>query len=96
MLEIADIKRARGLAGYDAKREEEMLQSLTSSSSGPFGPADVKEIFKTIFRASLDLQNLERRKGMRVLRRDLVPESGFLVGDVPIGGPEPVLFVGPC
>jgi 3-deoxy-7-phosphoheptulonate synthase/chorismate mutase len=96
VLEIAAIKRARGLAGYDAKREEEMLQSLTSSSSGPFGPADVKEIFKTIFRASLDLQNLERRKGMRVLRRDLVPESGFLVGDVPIGGPEPVLFVGPC
>ena len=96
MLEIAALKRAQGLDGYDAKREEEMLHRLTSSAHGPFGPAEVREIFKAIFRASLDLQNLEGRKAMRVFRPDLVPDSGFLVGDVPIGGPEPVLFLGPC
>jgi hypothetical protein len=96
VLEIAALKRDKGLAGYDAKREEEMLQSLTSSALGPFGPAEVREIFKAIFRASLDLQDLEARKEMHVLRKDLVPKSGFLVGDVPIGGPEPVLFLGPC
>ena len=96
VLEIAELKRSQGLAGYDPKREEEMLQSLTSSALGPFGPAEVREIFKAIFRVSLDLQNLERRKEMRVLAKDLVPASGFLVGDVPVGGPEPVLFLGPC
>ncbi len=96
VLEIAALKRAQGLDGYDAKREEEMLQSLTSAAEGPFGPTEVREIFKAIFRASLDIQNLEARKTMRVFRRDLVPDSGFLVGDVPIGGREPVLFVGPC
>jgi len=56
----------------------------------------VREIFKAIFRVSLEIQNLEGRKAMRVFRADLVPESGFLVGDVRVGGPEPVLFLGPC
>jgi 3-deoxy-7-phosphoheptulonate synthase/chorismate mutase len=96
VLEIAALKRALGLDGHDAKREEEMLQRLTAAASEPFGPAEVREIFKAIFRASLDIQNLEGRKAMRVLRKDLVPASGFLVGNVPIGGPEPVLFLGPC
>ena len=96
VLEIAALKRALGLDGHDAKREEEMLLSLTSASEGPFGPTEVREIFKAIFRASLDIQNVEGRKAMRVFRPDLVPASGFLVGDVPIGGPEPVLFLGPC
>jgi 3-deoxy-7-phosphoheptulonate synthase / chorismate mutase len=96
VLEIAALKRAQGIDGYDAKREEEMLQSLTSAALEPFGPAEVREIFKAIFRASLDIQDLEGRKAMRVFRKDLVPESGFLVRDVPVGGKEPVLFLGPC
>ena len=96
MLEIAALKRAQGLDGYDAKREEEMLQSLTSVALEPFGPAEVREIFKAIFRASLDIQDREGRKAMRVYRPDLVPESGFLVGQVPVGGKQPVLFLGPC
>ncbi len=96
VLEIAALKRALGFDGHDAKREEEMLLSLTSAAGGPFGPSEVREIFKAIFRASLDIQNVEGRKAMRVFRPDLVPASGFLVGDVPIGGPEPVLFLGPC
>ena len=73
-----------------------MLKSLTSSATEPFGPSDVREIFKSIFRASLDLQDLERRKTMRVLRKDLVPEAGLMVGDVAIGRGGPVLFLGPC
>ena len=96
VLEIAALKRAQGIDGYDAKREEEMLQRLTSAAGGPFGPAEVREIFKAIFRVSLEIQNLEGRKAMRVFQADLVPESGFLVGDVRVGGPEPVLFLGPC
>ena len=97
VLEIAALKRAQGLDGYDAKREEEMLQSLLASAAlEPFGPAEVREIFKAIFRASLDIQDREGRKAMRVFRPDLVPESGFLVRDVPVGGKEPVLFLGPC
>ena len=57
VLEIAKIKQAQGLDGYDPQRELEMLQSLTAGVTGPFGPDEVKEIFKSIFRASLDIQD---------------------------------------
>ncbi|HEX5030677.1 MAG TPA: bifunctional 3-deoxy-7-phosphoheptulonate synthase/chorismate mutase, partial [Candidatus Eisenbacteria bacterium] len=96
VLDIAAAKRAQGLDGYDAKREEEMLQSLTSPARGPYAPAEIREIFKSIFRASLDLQTRERRKAMRVYQADLVPDGCIHVGDVPVGGPLPALFVGPC
>ena len=96
VLEIAQIKRARGLDGYDPQRELEMLQSLTARSSGPFGPEEVKEIFKTIFRASLDLQDSELRRSLRVRRHDLLPPGGIKVGDVAVGAGTKVLFAGPC
>ena len=73
-----------------------MLQSLTSSAKGPYAPAEIREIFKSIFRASLDLQTREGRKAMRVYRDDLVPDGCIHVGGIPIGGPQPALFVGPC
>ncbi len=96
VLEIAALKRAQGIDGYDPKREEEMLQSLTSAAMEPFRRAEIREIFKAIFRASLDIQNREGRKTLHVFRKDLVPESGIRVRDVTIGRGEPVLFLGPC
>jgi len=96
VLEIAKIKRAQGLDGYDPERESGMLQSLIASVTGPFESTEVKEIFRGIFRASVDLQDRERRRSLRVLRRDLVPEGGIRVGNVAIGGGRPVLFAGPC
>jgi 3-deoxy-7-phosphoheptulonate synthase/chorismate mutase len=96
VLEIAGLKRSMGLEGYDPKREEEMLQHLTTRASGPFGTAEVREIFKAVFRASLDLQDQERRKLLRVRRRDLVPAGGIRVGEVAIGGGAPVIMAGPC
>ncbi len=96
VLEIAALKRAQGIDGYDAKREEDMLQSLTSAAVGPFRSTEVREIFKAIFRASLDIQDRERRKTMHVFREGLVPEAGIRVGDVAIGRGDPVFFLGPC
>lgn len=96
VLQIAQLKRSHGIDGYDPRREDEMLQRLTAVATGPFGPSEVKEIFKTIFRASLDIQDRERRRALRVRRRDLVPSGGIRVGDVAIGAGQPVLFAGPC
>jgi 3-deoxy-7-phosphoheptulonate synthase/chorismate mutase len=96
VLEIARFKQARGLDGYDARREEEMLRELVKSAVGPFGPPEVKEIFKAIFRASTDIQEQKRRREQRVRRFDLLPEGGIRVGDVGIGAGAPVLFLGPC
>ncbi len=96
VLEIAKIKRAQGLDGYDPEREFEMLQGLMAAVTGAFEQAQVKEIFRSIFRASVDIQDRERRRSLRVLRRDLVPEGGIRVGDVAIGAGRPVLIAGPC
>jgi 3-deoxy-7-phosphoheptulonate synthase/chorismate mutase len=96
VLEIAKLKRARGLDGYDPHREEEMLHALTGEGTGPFERAEVKEIFKAIFRASLDIQEQERRKIQRVRRFDILPAEGILVRDVALGAGKPVFLVGPC
>jgi 3-deoxy-7-phosphoheptulonate synthase/chorismate mutase len=96
VLEIAALKRSLGIDGYDAKREEDMLQRLTAATVGPFRPAEVREIFKTIFRASLDIQDREGRRTMHVFRKNAGARRGVQVGDVAIGRGEPAFFLGPC
>jgi len=96
VIEIARVKREQGLEGHDPGREEEMLHALLAQASGPFGPDEIKEVFKAIFRASLDLQEREGRRMLRVLQPGIVPPGGIDVGGVAIGNGTPVLFVGPC
>lgn len=96
VLEIAALKRHENLDSYEPSREEEMLHALMANPSGPFGPEEIREIFRAIFRGSLDLQNRERSRNMRTRRPDLVPAGGIRVRDVAVGGGRPVLFAGPC
>lgn len=97
VVEIGRLKRELGLDGFDPLREEEMLRDLTTKELAPLSAADVKTIFKSIFRAALEIQDRERERQLRVSRRDLVPAHGIRVGNVAIGaGGGPALFVGPC
>jgi 3-deoxy-7-phosphoheptulonate synthase/chorismate mutase len=96
VLQIAKEKHSTGIDGYDPYREEEMLEALTSDLHGPFGAGPIRDVFKTIFRVSLELQDREWRETLRVRCRDLVPEGGIRVGRVAVGAGTPVLFAGPC
>lgn len=96
VMSIAHQKQVGGIRGYDPRREEEMLIELTANTTGPFGPGEVRDIFKTIFRVSLEIQDRSRRQALRVRRRDLLPEGGIRVGNVSVGGGVPVMFAGPC
>ena len=96
VLEIAREKRSSGIDGYDAHREEQMLHEITSDLHGPFAAGPIRDVFKTIFRTSLELQDIEWRESLRVRRRDLVPTGGIRVGNVAIGAGTPVVFAGPC
>ena len=96
VLEIAKAKQSTGIDGYDPHREEGMLQELTAGLRGPFGAGPIRDVFKTIFRISLELQDVEWRESLRVRRRDLVPPGGIRVGNVAVGAGSPVLFAGPC
>jgi 3-deoxy-7-phosphoheptulonate synthase / chorismate mutase len=56
VLAIADLKSELDLVPFDPRREEQMLRALVRHPGGPFAPAEVREIFATLFRASLALQ----------------------------------------
>lgn len=57
VLSIAEVKQELGREGFDPRREEEMLRSLGRQPGGPFGPGELRGIFRAIFRASLELQD---------------------------------------
>ena len=92
---IARLKQAQGLEGHDPEREEEMLRTLTARASGTFGAFEIGEVFRSIFRMSLGMQEKARRDALKVRRRDLHP-GGLPVGGVTIGGGRPVMLAGPC
>ncbi len=96
VMRIAETKRIHDLAAYDPRREAEMLNHLMHRMTGAFGPDEIREVFQAIFRASLDIQDRERRRGLRVLSKGIVPPGGIRVGNVSVGGGVPVLFAGPC
>lgn len=47
-LRIGEMKRKMGLAIYDAKREEEVLERLIQRNRGPLNAEALKRIFRTI------------------------------------------------
>jgi 3-deoxy-7-phosphoheptulonate synthase/chorismate mutase len=75
VLEISRLKEELGLDSYDPRREEEMLQRLTANTSGPFGPAEIRSIFRAIFRASLGLQERARERTRKRLSRRAAARS---------------------
>lgn len=96
VLEIDRVKSGQGLDGYDPGREEEMLRALVAAGCAPYDPAGIREIFSTIFRASLDLMETNRRQAMQVYRPNLLPSGGIRVGPAVFGAGAPVLIAGPC
>jgi 3-deoxy-7-phosphoheptulonate synthase/chorismate mutase len=93
---IARLKQAQGLDGHDPGREEEMLQALQARPTAAFGPFEIAEVFKTIFRTSLGVQEKTRQDALKVRQRGLVGPGGLRVGNVAIGGGAPVMMAGPC
>src|SRR5262245_51060955 len=70
VLEIAKVKEACGLDGHDPGREEEMLRDIAAQASGALDRAQIREVFQSIFRVSLEIQDRRRQEGLRVRRRD--------------------------
>jgi 3-deoxy-7-phosphoheptulonate synthase/chorismate mutase len=91
VLEIARVKRAAGLAPYDPMREEAMIRDVLAASTGPLSAEHLRSIFGSVFRASLDVQE---REGLRGGPGRSV--TSVRVGEIEVGGADPVLFVGPC
>ena len=54
-LAIRGLKPQAGLALFDAKREEEILQAAAASSTGPLYPDHVREIYSAILKVSKEV-----------------------------------------
>jgi 3-deoxy-7-phosphoheptulonate synthase / chorismate mutase len=89
-----------GTQHYDPKRESEMLDTLEAANAGPFSGSTIKQLFKEIFKASLDLEETQDKPKLKYSRKAHPENTKVSVsrGDlrVEFGGAHPVLIAGPC
>ena len=62
-------KQVQGTKRFDPVREREVLDMIAEHNEGPFETSTVQHIFKTIFKASLELQEDDNRKALLVSRK---------------------------
>jgi len=95
--EIGELQTQLGTSHYDPVRESEMLEALTRANRGPFTDATVKSLFKSIFQASMQLEQEADKVKYLTSRQTRGEDTVVFVGDVPIGSTHaPVLVAGPC
>ncbi|GGH16503.1 bifunctional 3-deoxy-7-phosphoheptulonate synthase/chorismate mutase [Paenibacillus segetis] len=93
---IGEIKEKQGVPKFDPVRERAMLEELTSQNPGPFKNAEIKHIFKEIFKASLNLQEEDHKQQLIVSRKIQPANTVINVKDTLIGGSAQVMIAGPC
>lgn len=59
-LEIAEIKKNKGLVFYDPTREKNIIENLLKTNTGPFTDEVIKTLFKEILSATLGLQESQK------------------------------------
>jgi len=93
---IGEIKEKQGVPKFDPVREKDMLDELTRLNPGPFRDAEIKHIFKEIFKASLYLQEEEHQRQLLVSRKKQPENTVIAVNGTRIGGETQVMIAGPC
>jgi 3-deoxy-7-phosphoheptulonate synthase / chorismate mutase len=85
-----------GQKHYDPAREEAMLKAIEAANPGPFAASTIKQLFKEIFKASLDLEERQDKKKMLFSRKTKPQDTLVTVGEVAdgAGGSKPVVFGG--
>ncbi len=94
---IGQVQTEQGLSHYDPVREREMLERLTNANRGPFRDATVKGLFKSIFQASMHLEQEADKVKFLTSRKTKADDTVVHIGNIPIGSDHsPVLIAGPC
>jgi len=93
---IAREHQRSGAPMYHPDREERMLARLAQENRGPYPDETVKQLFKEIFKASLDLKTRSRREGLLVSRRRRGDDTTVTLGGRAIGGGSREIIAGPC
>ena len=95
VLEVQAVKERNDISMFCPGRENEMLDSIVAGNKGPFSDAVIRQIFKEIFRASLESMQAAGIEHLKVSRaqgeQDVVIDvRGHLIGR------DPVVIAGPC
>lgn len=95
--EIGELKRTLGFAFFDPARESEMLEYVLAKNKGPFSHETVANLFREIFRASLNLIGEDTKVKLKVSRKHKPKDTVVRTGNVKIGeGRRVQLVAGPC
>lgn len=93
--EIAQLKDKTDADYYDAERENRMMKDILALNQGPLSNDLVKDIFSSIFAASLRFMGISREKRLKISN---VSEESFH-NIQKMFGPDvvtPVIIAGPC
>jgi len=93
---VREVKARDGVPLFVPEREQKMIDDLLDHNRGPFTNDTVKHLFKEIFRASVALMEREDGNVLRVSRAFRPQDLVIRVGDLEIGGAQPVVIAGPC
>ena len=94
--QIGKEKDRLGLPHFSPERESEMLIDIQLRNKGPISQKIATDIFKTIFKASVDDMGIRTRKRLNISRGGSGQDQVISLKGIDIGGGSPVLMAGPC
>ena len=95
--EIGKEQQNAGTRFYDPQREAEMLTALQYANEGPFSNETITNLFREIFRATLNLEERDARQTILVQRKR--PDQHTIIkfsNGLQIGNDTFELIAGPC
>ncbi|NYV63965.1 bifunctional 3-deoxy-7-phosphoheptulonate synthase/chorismate mutase [Bacillus sp. Gen3] len=94
--EIGQLKKIQGTKRFDPVREREVLDMIAEQNEGPFETTTLQHIFKTIFKASLELQKDDNRKALLVSRKKKQENTIVDIKGEKLGSGLQTFIMGPC
>lgn len=94
--EIGQQKNIQGTKRFDPVRERQALDMIAANNEGPFETSTLQHIFKTIFQASLELQEEDNRKALLVSRKKKQENTIVDVKGELLGNGTQTFVMGPC
>jgi 3-deoxy-7-phosphoheptulonate synthase/chorismate mutase len=93
---IGEEKKKHGTNRFDPVRERESLDLLLKNYDGPYTEATIKHLFKQIFKASLELQEIDYEKTLLVSRKAHPENTVVNINGETIGDGVQRFVMGPC
>ena len=93
---IGQQKNLQGTKRFDPVRERQALDMIAANNEGPFETSTLQHIFKTIFQASLELQEDDNRKALLVSRKKKQENTIVDVKGELLGNGTQTFVMGPC